>query len=241
MPVARLVGESESIFPGDENDKTQKAISGLESLLLEIGAPEEVSQKLYRKALKLNETATPTRGVYAGLVRLLPQLREEIVQELITALASDASKVAGDALRGLAVWLRAVSEEMDGVVLPPTELVREFGLILATRRKAALANALKVAEWIFANGSDEHRNELAPLAAKGLGKLAQELQYGKRQDEEIDVPLLRWRCALLARSMEQRGFDSDQSVIRWRKEAMHDPLPEMRHAGNNYQQKSKSD
>ena len=243
VPVSlrRLTGSSAELFPGDADKHVRNAIAGLRHVLFAITVPEKVAQLLYQKVLKLNGSPMPARSLYAGLVRVLPRLRDEIVHELRVALASDSSKVAGDASVALSFWLRRASEEIAGVDSPPTELVREIGFIVATRRKSALAIALAIAEWVFTHGSEAQREALASLVTEGLGELHQELRYGERQDEDIDVPLLRWRCAQLARSMIEKGFDSDDAVIRWSKEAANDPLPEMRHAGENYQRKSKSD
>ena len=243
VPVSlrRLAGGSADFFAGGADDQVRRAITGLSYILLAIDVPQEVVQELYQKVMNLNGSAMPARRLYAGIVRVLPQLLDEIIHELRVALASDASEIAGDASVALAFWLRRASDENAQVVSPPTELVREIGIIVATRRKAALAIALGIADWIFAHGSEEQRDAIAPLVAEGLGMLHQKLQYGKPQEENIDVPLLRWRCAQLARSMIEKGLDSNDAIIRWSKEAANDPLPEMRHASNNYQRKPKTD
>ena len=243
VPVSlrRLTGASADFFAGDADDEVRKAISGLCYILLEIDVSQEVAQQLYRKVMKLNGSAMPARRLYAGIVRVLPQLLDEVVHEMRVALASDVSEIARDASVALAFWLRRASDEKAQVASPPIKLVREIGVMVAARRKAALAIALEISGWIFAHGSEEQRDTIAPLVADGLEVLHQKLQYGKPQDEDFDVPLLRWRCAQLARSMIEKEFDSNDAVIRWSKEAANDPLPEVRHAGNNYQRKSKSD
>ena len=80
------------------------------------------------------------------------------------------------------------------------------------------------------NGSPEDRNAIGKLASQGLGYLAQELQYDRRHDPDINVPLLRWGCTHLALAMAQKGFDADPAVARWVEGARNDPLPEVRHA-----------
>ena len=239
--LRRLTGASADFFPGGADDQIRNAISGLCHILVAIDVPQEVVQQLYKKAMKLNESTMPARSLYAGFARLLPHLLDDIVHEMKVALASDVSRVAVDASVGLAFWLRRASDQNAAVISPPIELVREIGVIVAARRKAALAIALRTADWIFAHGSEDQRDAIAPLVAEGLEKLHKKLQYGELQDEDFDVPLLRWRCAQLARSMIAKGFDSNNAVIRWSKEAANDPLPEVRHAGNYDQRKSKSD
>ena len=53
------------------------------------------------------------------------------------------------------------------------------------------------------------------MALQGLGYLAEELRYDREedQDENIDVPLLRWRSAQLARSMEAQGLGNVPDVL----------------------------
>ena len=239
--LRRLTGASADFFPGGADDQIRKALSGLCHILVAIDIPQEVVQQLYTKAMKLNESAMPARSLYAGFARLLPHLLDDIVHEMKVALASDVSRIAVDASVGLAFWLRRASDENAVVVSPPIELVREIGVIVAARRKAALAISLRMADWIFAHGCDKQRDAIAPLVAEGLEKLHKKLQYGELQDEDFDVPLLRWRCAQLALSMIEKGYDANDAVIRWSREAANDPLPEVRHAGNNDPRMSKPD
>ena len=178
---------------------------------------------------RLNESEIPARGLYAGLIRVLPELTNEIIDDLRLALVSDSEKVAADALRGLGTWLGSASDNAIELALPPAELVHEIGVIIAIRRKAALGDALRIAEWIFTEGSDEQREAIGDLAAEGLGKLAGELQYDTQQNEDFDLPRLRWRCSQLAMAMSEKGFDSHKAIRRWQKEATKDPLPELRH------------
>ena len=87
----------------------------------------------------------------------------------------------------------------------PADLIREIGVIIATRRIDALDSALWVAEWVFGHGKCGDREELRQLVAEGLGSLIDELAYGRELPKEADVPLLRWRCVGLARAMNEQG------------------------------------
>ena len=229
VPLPLSQGESAPIFTEDQDTKARDAIAGLEFVLLEIGISAEVAQSLYEKVKRLNDSEVPARALYSGLIRLLPELTDEIVDDLRLALASDSEKVAADAVRGLGTWLRSASDVAFGLVPPPAELVRELGVIIAIRRKASLGHALRIAEWIFSKGSDEQREAIGDLAAEGLGKLAGQLQYDSQQDEDYNVPRLRWLCSQLALAMSKRGFDDHKVIRRWQKEAREDPLPELRH------------
>ena len=231
VPIALpgFQGESAPIFTGSQDKKAQDAIIGLEFVLLEIGISAEIARNLYEKVKRLNDSEVPARALYAGLIRVFPELTDEIVDDLRLALASDSEKVAADALRGLGTWLRSDSDAAITMVPPPAELVREIGVIIAIRKKSALGDALRIAEWIFSEGSDEQQEAIGELAAEGLGKLAGELQYDAEQDEDYNVPRLRWRCAQLAMAMSEKGFNHHKAIRRWQQEAKEDPLPELRH------------
>lgn len=242
LPVPPLLCQEEPapIFPSDEDGKTRDEIAGLECVLLEIEVSAGVAQKLYNKVQCLNASKEPARRLYAGLIRIMPKLTNGIVEDLRLALASDSQEIAADAVRGLGTWLWSASDTAIKLVPPPAELVREIGVIIAVRRKAALADALRIAEWIFAKGSDEQQEAIGDLAAEGLGKLAGELQYGTEQNEDFDLlPRLRWCCSQLAIAMSEKGFESHKAIRRWQKEAKDDPLPELRHAITQLSTKSK--
>ena len=49
------------------------------------------------------------------------------------------------------------------------------------------------------------------------------------QDDNIDIPLLRWRSTQLAQSMATHGSEDDPVVSRWLEIAEEDPLPEVRY------------
>jgi hypothetical protein len=55
-------------------------IEGLRHLLLRINLTSDVAEKVYAKAMKLNETGTPAFKLYAGLAKLCPQRINEIAE-----------------------------------------------------------------------------------------------------------------------------------------------------------------
>lgn len=85
---------------------------------------------------------------------------------------------------------------------------------------------------MFAEGSEAQREVISQLTIQGLGYLIEELRYDRKhdQDENFDVPLLRWGCTHLAMAMAEHGFGDDSTVARWLENAKEDPLPEVRHA-----------
>ena len=111
---------------------------------------------------------------------------------------------------------------------PNEDLIREVGLIIAARRKGSLPEALRVASWIFDEGSGELRDAILNSALEGLDYLAEELRYDR--EHENNVPDLRWRCVQLASSMSKAGLESTPAVVLWLELASNDPFPKVRHA-----------
>ena len=231
IPVPIRIGEgSASVYYGNADRDVHEAIDGLQYLLLEIDIPETDSKRLYEKSKRLNKSEMVAHPVLVGLVRSSPSLLEEILQLMRLDLVSDNYEVASSAVKALNLWIRSGNNDAVSLEPPPPELVREIGVIIATRRKAALLSALRLARWIFLGGSVEQRDAVEDLAMQGLDQLSQELQYDRTHDENIDVPLLRWACTDLAVAMADHGLDGEPVVSRWIDAAGNDPLPEIRHA-----------
>ena len=116
--------------------------------------------------------------------------------------------------------------------MPPEDVLFEVGVIIATRRKGILHQALQVARWIFSSGSAKQRGTIAQSTLHGLCYLIEELDYNRDHDEKdaVDIPLLRRGCAHLALVMSASGYETDPTVKRWAEVAMNDPLAEVRHA-----------
>ena len=145
-------------------------------------------------------------------------------------LVSDNVDLAKDAAGGLYDWL-AVSAEADlQIQPPPDDLIREIGVVIATRKKAVIAQALQIAKWVFDEGTATQKEVLGDLALQGLGYLVEELRYDREHDLDVDVPFLRWACAHLALAMAECGLGDDPAVACWSKNIANDPLPEVRYA-----------
>ena len=133
---------------------------------------------------------------------------------------------------GVYDWLKAASDSTLGILPPPDDLVREIGIIIATRRKVVLKQALQIAKWVFEEGSEKQREIIGQLVIQGLRYLIEELRYDREhdQDSDFDVPFLRWGCTHLALAMAEHGLADDPVVVQWMEVAKEDPLPEVRHA-----------
>ena len=91
--------------------------------------------------------------------------------------------------------------------------------------------ALRLATWIFTEGSQSHRDCIRSFAIHGLRYLVEALRYDRQQYDfdEDDIPKLRWRCVQLAVAMESQGLAEEQAVAAWMKVMKDDPLPEVRY------------
>ncbi len=216
------------LINGTEN--IYKALEGLKTILFEIKLSQTDGENLYGKIQRLKNYKISTIFLSAGLMKVLPSHAHEIEQDMRMGLASDKEFLAVDSVRGLLYWLQIACQKNSGVKTPPVDLVREIGVIIATRRKAALAMALQAAKWVFQKGSHEQKESIGELTSQGLGFLLQELDYNQNPDPDFDVPLLRWGCTHLAVAMSESGFDQYQNIKSWVKSAGSDPLPEVRNA-----------
>ena len=222
-------------FPPMENqirEPTHHALDGLPSVLAEIQIPESIGTKLYEKVQALNQSKMPGFKLIVGLVKAMPNRLDEVVLWMRTGLSSESDTLAKGAAAGLYYWLTTSAEANSQTSPPPDDLVREIGVLIATRRKASLEMALQIAKWVFDEGSDTQREAIHNLALQGLGSLAEELRYDREhdQDDNIDVPLLRYHSTQLALSMAAHGSKNTPVVSRWLEMAKNDPLPEVRYA-----------
>ncbi len=207
------------------------AIRGLRIIVPHIDLATDDANRLFEKVILLNKTDTPGFQLFAGLAKALPQCLADFAMQMRVGLASDRGDLAEDAVLGLKAWLE-MSDRLPQVPPPPADLIREIGVMIATRRKGILFIALRVAQWIFVSGTLEQQKSIAQSVLSGLGYLVEELRYDRNHGEDIDaeVPLLRWGCAHLALSMMTSPYGREAVVASWASVVQNDPLPEVRYA-----------
>ena len=209
------------------------ALEGLVPILSRIEIPAPVGETLFQKLKTLTEAGTPAFGPIGGLVRVLPHRANELASWLRTGLASGSRDMASGALSGLSSWIHLSNSSDLSVQNPPEDILRELGLMIAARRKESLSAALQIANQVFDDGTDDQQDVILDSTLEGLEYLAEELRYGVENDD-IDVPNLRWRCTQLASSMSHAGFSRRPAVSRWLELAPTDPFPEVRNVPVNY-------
>ena len=207
---------------------TRRAIPCLSFFVPKVEFPKVIGERLFEKLRNLNEGGIPAYEPVLVLAMVLPDRLEDITSWLRVGLASDDSKVATSAMWGLERWLRESRTSSTTLQVPPEDLVREIGIMIATRRKASLRDALKVAKWVFEEGSPRQQDAVRDMVLHGLEYLCDELSYDSESDD--DLPMLRWRSAQLALAMAACGFENNSTITRWLTIVENDPLPEVRYA-----------
>ena len=220
-------------FPFEDarlRNATVDVLTGLRTVICEVRIPESIGEKLYNKAQRLNELGIPGFTLIPGLIQAMPDRLDELALLMRIGLASENSVLAEGATVGLHHWLVWSNGAPSPIQPPPTDLVREIGVLIATRRRGPLGHALQTAKWVFDEGTAEQQKAMRDLLLQGLGYLAEELRYDKERDQEDDdMPFLRWRSVQLALSMAKGDAKDAPAVARWLQIIEQDPLPEVRY------------
>ena len=219
------------------------AIECLGPLIANITIPNHVAVNLFERAEYLLSAQGDSRDsiieflsdiriaigfqLVPGLVKAFPDRVAELAMWLRLGLASDDDARVRNAMSALQTWVA----ELRTANLPqvPEHLLMESGVIVASRRRVGLANALWCATWAFDRGTQSHQDAISPLVLSGLRHLDGELRYAQYQHDD-DVSTLRLLCVRLARSMGKHGFADDPAVQQWLNEGQNDPFPEVRKA-----------
>ena len=216
-------------FLDTTRERTCRATVGCAELLMRVPTSPPVMEALFEKFTALNSTDIPALDLVPALMSGLPERQRDVLSSMRNAIASDGTR-ARDAVWALLFWLRGTTD--NGWSAPPEDLIREIGVIVATRREAALVDALRLVEWLFADGDTDLRAVVKDLVLEGLGYLLSELDYGRDDmTTSLDVPQVRWRCAAVAAAIEQSD-PGEPIVSTWLKESAQDPMPEVRYAGD---------
>ncbi len=231
----RLLQRQELPFSGGV-ESLERAIAGLKFILVKIDECTPFGEGLFKRARELQEHGVQTRGLAAGLVKRCTSQFNEVVHWMRTGIASNDKHTASAAIRGLSFWLQTSSEEDKAIRAPTVDIIREIGVIVATRREPALAAALECGKVILVHGTAEQKNEVSDLFVEGLIYLEKALAYDREGDAddvgragERDIPLLRWGCVELAHAMRREGFENVPTIVNWIERGASDPLPEVRY------------
>lgn len=227
-----------SLWP--DQGKERRTVGHVASLLLRIQVSEDTAALLRRRVLGEHHVEAPQYELVPGIVASHTQELGRLTFALQTGLGSEDFDELLSAARALFLWLNAAQNLTSRLAQPPPELVREVGVLVATRRWVAVANVLEIVSFVFERGAVEHRDVLKDLVLHGLVYLRKELAYRSAgpavspgrsdvaEQEGVDVPLLRLRCVQAAIALSDAGLGEESAVTGWLEEAGGDPLPEVR-------------
>ena len=235
-PPVILPREREKVHPW------RRTLRNISTLLLELEVSPETAQTLLNHVRKLGTGRTPAYELLPGIVKSDQGLADAATTLLRVGLGGstpEQREQAGSAWGGLYRWLRASALEDSGIPHPPDHLVLEIGLIIAAHRWFVLSQALEIAAWLFEEGTAEHRELLQSPVLSGLDFLRRALVFREISphpfveqpqvnEDDVDVPWLRWLCVRLAKAMDSAGSGDEGAVIGWLKNPEMDPLPEVR-------------
>ncbi len=238
------------VLPWEASEKARpraEALYGVATLLLEFRVSPVAARALGQRVRQERDAETPAYQLTPGILRSDGAQLDALASLLRTGLASTVRAALDSAASGLFLWLREASRSEPFVPAVPEEVLAEIGVVLANRRWPSISSALQIAAWVYGDGSAEQRAVLRAPLLESLGRFIEELVYEEDFDqhpffkrpwvdhEEVDVPLLRWRCAKLAIAMEAAGLGEEPVVARWIREAERDPLPEMRYIAEGWE------
>ena len=220
----------------------RSTLRNVAALLLELEVSPTTAQTLLDTVRKLGTEKTPAYELVPGIVKSdhgLATSASALLRVGLGGSTPEQSEQAASAWGGLYWWLRASALEDSGLPRAPDHLVFEMGEIIAAPRWFVLSQAPEIAAWVFEEGIEEHRELLRPPVLSGLDFLRRALVFREISpnplveqpqvnEDDVDVPLLRWRCVRLAKAMDSAGFGGETAVAGWLKNAEMDPLPEVR-------------
>lgn len=209
----------------------ESEIKGVSAILTDVQIPTDLAERLYEKMEGLSDLKFSVFGFIPGLSMVLKGRFNEFTDTMKLGLVSQNKDQARAALRTLSHWLSLTVEPVSHIQIPPDELVREVGVIIASRRRETLRLALQVAKWIFDKGTDAHKQIIQNMTLRGLKDLLEDFRYdGENFGQIDDLPDLRNHSVQLALSMSENGVKDNDTINQWLQDAENDPLPELRYA-----------
>ncbi|WP_249979342.1 SIR2 family NAD-dependent protein deacylase [Vreelandella olivaria] len=214
-----------------ENYIKEEVCVGLGYLLIFFDFPRKVVDAVYKKVMSEDNAAFCF--LYPGLSKYYASNANAISHRIRIFLSSEDEESADKVLEMLNVWLKYSRDSSFHLPDIPDDIVKEIGIIVATRRKKGLNRSLQFFRKVFSKGEDSQKALVYEMILHGLSYLIEELDYSRSHNADTDsIPLWRWGCAHLALAMAEGGFGYDPIVKKWVSVAENDPLPEVRNAAS---------
>ncbi|MBF0148122.1 MAG: SIR2 family protein, partial [Magnetococcales bacterium] len=222
---------------GDKNVQIRNDLIAIGSLISAFTLPEKTAIELLNIVQPRIQDFPEVFYLFPGLVRSIPEQVQLAQFSLTQLMASDSERQAYIATNVLFQWSRSIKYFPDGLPSPPLDLIREIGAIIRVRRRATILPAITFALWIFQDGPEEWRTQLAGDCIHGLRFLLDETSYDRfdRQPVTDDLPFLRYQCVKLSLIMSQNAsYMKAESIKQWLDNASNDPMAEVRNAVEEY-------
>ncbi|MCY2995669.1 MAG: hypothetical protein NTY19_48655 [Planctomycetota bacterium] len=181
----------------------------------------------------------PVAAVLPAMQAIQPG--RDVAPEMRRALASHEPDVYSSALRGLVHWMEILhagrsSSAAMSLPEPPRDLLRELGMIIATRRQPGLLQALDAVAWVLQDCPDTiddgHLLDSIVVALEYLWGETKYRSFGSESDRipYSEVPVCREKAARIAALLQKTRAAEAETVQQWIAAASDDPLPEVRRA-----------
>ncbi len=208
--------------PADNTKRTtSKVVYALSAIFSHLPADkdgEEGVEPLREFLADLGEHDIPARRLEAAILRMVPGVREQVLEQVAAAMLDNDYDVVVDALLAARVLARALAEEETRGEFAPIATMLIQGV--QWRHRPALAARLRVVTdliksqpWILSTEA------LAGLLA-GLGQIAEETSSGVRGNDQDGVITIRASAASLAVALfgyyQESGSDLPEAIRRWR-------------------------
>jgi hypothetical protein len=160
------------------------------------------------------------------------ELPLDVISELWQAFMGSGEDEIYNAATVVSFWIGQLNDlypKADKTA--PDLLLDTMVIIVAMRHMPALPRVLEVLKIIADKCPIWLTESKITLMSSGLGRLYEELSYGKRKVESSIpnelIPQLRFSCAELAFALHSKGIQSE-FIRKWMDACPVDPLPEMR-------------
>lgn len=208
--------------PADHAKRTiGKIVSALSAVFSNLPADkdgEEGVGPLREFLADLGTHDIPARRLRAAISRMVPRVREGVLEEVAAAMLDNDSVVVVDALLAASVLARVLAgEETRGEFAPIATMLIQG---VQWRHRPALADRLRVvADLIRSQPWILSAEALTGLLA-GLGQIAEETSSGVRGNDQDGVITIRASAASLAFALfeyfHESGSDQPDAIRRWR-------------------------
>jgi hypothetical protein len=194
----------------------------------------ELLASIRQRLPALEKQGVSTMMTRLALSRLQPDEHHTLSLELMKKLRSHNPKIARDAITALSWWLSRYSNWK--IQEPGRDLRIALANIVEDHWPPILAVALHAASEMAKRRDWVNDQEVQDSLLSGLVSLKSKATYKLNATEEedspipiADVPSIRRGCVTLATTLAASGLISP-TIKEWLREAVNDPLPEVRHA-----------